>query len=463
MKINRVCLSDSYKYSHSTQYPTEMVSMYDYMEARSSKVYDKVVFFGLQGLLKEYFSTKIRKEEVSQAAEYAEKHGIPFDRTGWDFIVDNLSGRLPVRIKAIPEGLVVPNGNVLVSIESTHPSVPWIVGWMETLIMKVWYPTTIATKSYYVRKMLEGFAERTSDNLDVSFGYVNFGDRGSSSVESAAIGGVAHLTQFMGTDNFNSIDYAHKNYFENMAGFSITATEHSTVTSWGEDREFDFYNNYLEINKNKPIIACVMDSYDIYKAVDFITSGEIKQKIESEEYPIFVIRPDSGKPLNVINVIINIIEENSVAFTLNSKGYKVWNKYRLIWGDGVTPEEIENILEYVTSRGYSSENIAFGSGGDLMQNINRDTLGFAVKCSSIELETENGIVSRDVFKQPITDKGKVSKKGKVTTFINSFSGDYEVDTLDNINGRKEALEVVYENGDIKKQYTLEEIRTNSRK
>ena len=124
MIINRILLSDSYKYSHSKQYPTEMVSMYDYMEARSSKVYDKVVFFGLQGLLKTYFSERITEEEVSQAAEYAENHGIPFDKIGWDFIVDNLSGRLPVRIKAIPEGSVVPNGNIS----------PFILGYMISFI-----------------------------------------------------------------------------------------------------------------------------------------------------------------------------------------------------------------------------------------------------------------------------------------------------------------------------------------
>ena len=462
MKTNRVMLADSYKYSHSEQYPKNTVKMFDYMEARSNKVYHETVFFGLQAMLKEYFSTPITMDEVLQAKSYADMHGVPFDLKGWVYIVQELGGNLPVEIRAVPEGTVVPNKNVLVTIESTDKNVPWIVGWMETVLMKVWYPCTVATKSYNVRKMIQKYYDLAGATTWVDFQYHNFGDRGSSSVETAAIGGAAHLTQFMGTDNFNSLMYINEYYGVegNCAGFSIAASEHSTVTSRGREGEFEFYNEYLEINKGRSLVACVMDSYDIFKAVDYITSGDFKEKVESDEYPTWVIRPDSGEPITVLREIIEIMISNGVKYTKNERGYILFDKYRLIWGDGITPETMEEILKYMLSHGYSPENIAFGSGGDLMQNVTRDTLGFAVKCSSITLD--DGTM-RDVYKDPITDSGKVSKKGEMT--LVKQGNDYvtmRTNNMDSLDLQDEILETVYVNGQLVKEYTFDEIRKNSR-
>jgi nicotinamide phosphoribosyltransferase len=182
--------------------------MFDYVEARSSNVYSEVVFFGLQYILNEYFIEPITIGDVQEAKEYADAHGIPFNYDGWSYIANELDGNIPVVIKAIPEGSVVPTNVPLFTIESTDEKVFWVVSWMETILMKVWYTTNIATRSYYVKQMLMKYAEKTMDNPNVDFAFVNFGDRGSSSVESAGIGGVAHLTQFLGTDNFNSIKIA---------------------------------------------------------------------------------------------------------------------------------------------------------------------------------------------------------------------------------------------------------------
>jgi len=289
-------------------------------------------------------------------------------------------------------------------------------------------------------------------------------------VESAAIGGLAHLTQFMGSDNFNAMTYAMKYYgvtdITSIAS-SIPASEHSTTTSWTKENEMDMIMNHIENNKGKPIIAAVCDSYDYYKCVDTITGTKrFREKIDSDEYPIFVIRPDSGNPAEVLPKTLDIIEENGVPFTLNKKGFKVLNKFRIIWGDGINFKTMKLMLDILVERGYSTENIAFGSGGWLMQQHDRDTQCWAVKCSSITKINENDdeirTVNVDVFKDPITAPNKKSKKGKVTTYWNKKTNQFEIGNVDErYENRVEALFTVFENGEIIKEYTLDEVRNNS--
>lgn len=404
--MNLITLTDSYKLSHFSQYPEGTETIYSYMEARGGE-YDEIVFFGLQYYLKEYLSKQITAKDIDEAEEQATFHGMPFNRAGWERILNKHNGYLPLKIYAVDEMKSYDTKTVLLTMENTDEELPWVTNWFETLIMKLWYPITVATKSHSIKKLIQQFYDFSSDATDISFQYHNFGSRGSTCEEAAIIGGMAHLTQFSGTDNFSAVK-ALKDYYNIEKGWSISATEHSTITSWGMKNEYKAIDNFIEKNKKQPIIACVMDSYDIYKAVDFITSGDMKSKIESDGYPTFVIRPDSGEPLLTLTLILNIMENNNVKYTVNSNGFKVFDKYRLIWGDGITPQTVEKILDLVINSGYSAENIAFGSGGDLMQNVNRDTCKFAIKCSAAKV---NG-VWRDVFKDPITDKGKASKRGR---------------------------------------------------
>ncbi len=157
IKINRVFMADSYKYSHSKQYPKNMKYMYDYMEARSDKVYPATVFVGLQGFLKTYLKDPITIQEVNQAYEFSKGHGIPFDIEGWEYIVKELGGNLPVKIKAVDEGSLIPTKMVLMTIESTDAKVPWIAGWLETMLMRMWYSSNISTKSYYTKQMISKY------------------------------------------------------------------------------------------------------------------------------------------------------------------------------------------------------------------------------------------------------------------------------------------------------------------
>lgn len=395
-------LTDSYKLSHFNQYPEGATKVYCYMEARKKDI----VFFGLKYYLLQYFSAHSFNVDLDKIETLAKDHGLPFNKEGWEYIKS--LGYLPITIKAIPEGEEAAQGEVLLTVVNTDPKCFWLPSYLETLLLKVWYPSSVASFSNEVKKLITYYHRITCDTTDgVPFSFHNFGDRGSTSVEAAALGGLAHLTQFMGTDNFNALTLSENYYGGKYKGYSIPATEHSTVTSWGRDNEYQMIESYLETYKTSPIIACVLDSYDIYAAVNHVTSGEMLKKIESADYPIFVIRPDSGDTVEVIGNIIDIIEKNNVAYSLNSKGYKVLSKYRIIWGDGINAESIHAILDYASGRKYAASNIAFGCGGTLMQSVTRDTYGFAYKTSAIEV---NGEV-RDVYKDPITDKGKTSKKG----------------------------------------------------
>ncbi len=474
-KENRVMLSDSYKYSHYLQYPKGTVNMYDYAEARSLKEYDKTLFFGLQMIWKKYFSTPLTIDEVEEAKSYAKPHGIPFNEDGWLKIVKDYEGRLPVTIKAVPEGLVIPNKTVLFTVELTKNDrdIFWLPSWLEDFLMKVWYTCSVATRSYYVKEMLLEHSGLTSENPNVDFSFHNFGDRGASCVEAAGFGGVAHLTCFKGTDNFNSLRYAHilMNEPKENIGFSIPASEHGSTTAWGKDGEFDMIDNHIEKSKGNPLMASVLDSYDIYNATDKVTSGKFKEKIESDEYPKFIERPDSGYAPDVIDEMLNIHEKNSVKFTTNNKGYKTFDKYGFIWGDGVEMNTMSDVLTVLRLRMYSAENMSFGSGGWLMQMTNRDTLGYAIKCSEITLEVPhygwNGeelgtkTITREVYKDPITDSGKKSKKGKVTTYFNRSTNECEVDLVCNASMSKpEVLEIIIENGILVKEYSLSDVRKN---
>jgi nicotinamide phosphoribosyltransferase len=478
MKTNIIMMADSYKYSHWKQYPDNMVSMFDYAEARSNKVYPKTVFFGLQYYINEYLSKPITLNDIYEAKDFAEAHGIPFNLDGWVYIKNKHNGFLPVEIRAVQEGLVVPTGNALFTIESTDPKVPWVAGFLETLLMKVWYPSNIATRSYYVKQMIAKYYKETvqDDSQEgIEFAFHNFGDRGSSSVESAGIGGVAHLTQFLGTDNFDSLRYAKKYYNEDIAGFSIQATEHSSSTAWGKEYELDMIMNHIETNKNSNIVAAVCDSYDYLKTVRAVTSGEFKEKIESDEYPVFVIRPDSGDPIEMVQSTLKIMEENKVHFTINDKGYKVFSNYSIIWGDGIDMKVMEELLILLKNEGYAASNIAFGSGGWLMQQHDRDSQGWAVKCSSITVEyddpiTKDGVAGviyeeRDVFKDPITAPNKKSKKGKLTLWYNHTEDKYFTDSVDFKTSEfpvTDMLNTVYKNGTSYKDISLEKVRENSK-
>lgn len=416
LEKNIILDTDSYKLSHYKQYPPGTQTIYSYIESRGGES-DATVFFGLQMVVKEYLTTPITQTHILEAKEISENHGLPFNEEGWQYILDKHKGHLPIRIRAVPEGTVVPVGNVLVTMENTDPNCFWLTNYLETLILRgVWYPTTVATNSYNIKQLLKEYWEKTSDapieTLD--FKLHDFGARGVSSRESAGIGGAAHLVNFKGTDTLTGVLYARKYYHEKMAGFSIPAAEHSTITSWGREKEVEAYANMIVQYAGKgKLLAVVSDSYDIHNAVRNIWGKELKAAVKGQGGTV-VIRPDSGVPHKIVPQVISDLI-GAFGGEYNSKGYIVLPDYiRVIQGDGINYDSIKKILEELEVRKMSVDNIAFGMGGALLQQLDRDTFQFAMKCCAIEKDG----VWRDVWKEPVSDVDmsfkKRSKPGRMT-------------------------------------------------
>lgn len=456
---NLILTTDSYKQTHYLQYPEEMTYMHDYIESRGGS-YGVTKFFGLQYYLKEYLSKPITKEMVEEAKEICKLHGVPFNEDGWNYIAE--LGYLPIKIRAVEEGVVVPNHNVLITVESTDEKVAWITGFVETLIMKVWYPITVATFSYKIKKIIKEFLDKTSDNPESELltRFHDFGYRGVSSEESAGIGGMAHLVNFRGTDTLNAVLYAKKYYNCKMAGFSIPASEHSTMTSWKKENEEKAFENMID--KFQGPVSIVSDSYNFFNAVDYIVGEDLKEKIKNHKNGPVIIRPDSGDAITNVLFALESLERNFGA-VINSKGFKVLNNVRIIQGDGINEDTIWDLCKIIMENGYSIENVAFGCGGALLQgnshsSINRDTHRFAMKCSAAIINGE----LIDIYKNPITDRGKVSKKGILDLIYEN--GEFKTINIEKDKPHKNSvMKTVFENGKILKEYTFDEVRNNENK
>ncbi len=460
-EINRIIDTDSYKASHWLQYPPNTTRAFFYLESRGSdRDWNETVFFGLQYLLKNYFLAPFTQEMVEEAREVITAHGLPFNYEGWTNLVKKHGGKLPLRIRAVAEGTVVPLHNVLMTVETTDDEFAWVGSWFETQLLRVWYAITVATQSWQIKRDVYKYLSETADDADaeIAFKVHDFGSRGVSSQETAAIGGAAHLVNFMGTDTMASLLLHRKFYNCEMAGFSIPAAEHSTITSWGRENEIEAYRNMLK-NFAKPnsLVAIVSDSWNIFNAVEKIWGEQLKQEVIDSGVTI-VIRPDSGEPVEVVSKVAQLLSEK-FGFDVNSKGYKVLKNVRIIQGDGVNQDSIKQILERLKSEGFSASNIAFGIGGSLLQKVNRDTLKFAYKCSAI---VTNGEL-REVYKQPITDSGKNSKRGRLDLILNS-DGKYEtvkIETVETLNAENSVLRTIYENGELLIDDNLDEIRSRA--
>jgi len=439
--------TDSYKTSHYLQYPPGTNKVFSYIESRGG-MHDRTVFFGLQYILKEYFTKPVTAMDVALAQEVCQAHGVPFNREGWMHIVNVHQGRLPVRICAVPEGSVVPVLNALVTIENTDPACFWLTSFLETVLMRVWYPTTVATNSWMCKQLILKCLRESGDEGGIGFKLHDFGARGVSSMESAMVGGMSHLVNFQGTDTMSAILGARVYYGETMAGFSIPAAEHSTITSWGKEGEKAAYENMLrQYAKPGSLLAVVSDSYDLDNAVKNIWGKELRQQV-IDSGAIVVIRPDSGDPTTMV---LNTIKALDASFgsSVNAKGYRVLNHVRVIQGDGITIRSIRTILANLQFNGYSADNVTFGQGGALLQVVNRDDQRFAMKCSAVEVNGQ----WRDVFKDPLTDPQKRSKAGllvlmkKGDSFRTVREGDVAmIESLE--DGYCNAMRVVFEDGEL---------------
>lgn len=472
-RINPILRTDSYKASHFLQYPPNTDGYYGYVEARRSpravEPIPETVFFGLQIFLKECMTDPITEEDIKEAESFFEKHGEPFSLKGWEYVLSKYDGYIPVTIKAVPEGMVIPEGNALVTVECTDKKVPWIGSYLETALLRAsWYGSTVCTNSRECKKVIDKYLQLTSDNPkeSIKFKLHDFGARGVSSSESAGIGGAAHLVNFMGSDTIEGALYANKYYNCDMASFSIPAAEHSTITSWRRENEVEAYRNMLnQFAKPGAMVAVVSDSYNLWNACENLWGKVLRQQV-IDSGAVVVIRPDSGIPSTTVLKCLNILAEK-FGYTINNKGYKVLNYVRVIQGDGINLESIKEICKLIVQHGYSLDNVIFGMGGALLQHLNRDTLRFAMKCSSIRI---NGKWF-DVYKDPVDDPVKKSKAGRLslysyrnghgtgTKYITMKTEEYENCMSDRQREQfTEILQPVYINGKLLNETTFDEVR-----
>lgn len=457
--MNLILHTDSYKASHFLQYPKGCQTIHSYIESRGGQ-YHHTLFFGLQMFLKRYLQKPITSDDIAEAKSLITAHGLPFYEEGWRYILEKHHGMLPLRICAVPEGTQVPTRQVLMTVENTDPKCFWLTSYLETLLIQaIWYPTTVATLSHAIKQDLVNFHQISSDSPieSIDFKLHDFGFRGVSSAESAAIGGLAHLVNFKGSDTLVSLKFAQDYYHHDMAGFSIPAAEHSTITSWGKTHEQDAYHNMIQqFGRPGQLFAVVSDSYDIFNAIDHIWGEQLKSEVIQCGGQL-VIRPDSGDPQTVPILVIKKLIRH-FGYTVNQKGYHVLPEcIRVIQGDGINHKNIQQLITNLNEAKLSIDNIAFGMGGALLQHPHRDTMKFAMKCSAAQIDGQ----WRDVFKDPITDHGKTSKPGRLALI--KKNGHFSTCRESELGKNTNYLKKVFENGQLLVDDSLDTIRERAQR
>lgn len=466
MKQQSMLLTDFYKISHRLMAPEGTELYYSTWTPRNSLLLgiNEVVSFGQQMFIKEFlikefndnFFSQSKEQIVSQYKRFI-KHtlSVPDPDAAHIEALHDL-GYLPLSIKSIPEGMLVPIKVPMMTIENTNSDFAWLTNYIETLLSAtLWQPMTSATIAHEYKKLLIKAAKDTGGDLGfVPYQGHDFSFRGMEGPEAARRSGMGHLLSFVGTDTCPAIEgmetYYNANIETEMVGTSIPASEHSIQSSYGDDML------YLEtlITKVHPsgFVSIVSDGYDFWNVVGSVLPA-LKDKIMARDGRV-VIRPDSGDPVKIIcgdyNQYVEDFDTHSLVSkglveclwdifggTVNDAGYKVLDSHiGCIYGDSITRDRATAISAQLKAKGFASTNVVYGIGSFTYQYNTRDTFGFAVKST---LTKRNG-VEIPIFKDPKTDNGtKKSQKGAVavyegtnTIYFNDGLTLNEVNTEDNI-------------------------------
>jgi nicotinamide phosphoribosyltransferase len=417
MKRNLLVATDSYKINHWNQYVPGLERIYSYFEPRVGSEYQEIVWMGIIPYLKEYgFDGKCFSEaDIKEAAEICDEHfGVPgyFNEEGWRYILETYGGKLPLRIYALPAGTIVEPGTPCMAIESTDDRVPWLTNYVESILLHCWGMTTVATISYDIYKTIKKWCDLTGETVS-PFHLNDFGVRGCTSLQSAMLQGVGHLAIFQGTDNLPAIRFIKNNYPDHpMAGYSVIAAEHSTITSRGRDRECDAYRYIIEksdkkynVHGNKFLtISLVCDSYDYKYAVKQYFCQDLKDLVLNRNGKI-VVRPDSDYPPTATITVLKMLWD-AYGGTINDKGYKVLDPHiGIIFADHICADMINKICNELVKEKFAINNVIYGSGGKLLQCMTRDTINAAMKLSELTFEGRAISVCK-------TTPGKESKAGR---------------------------------------------------
>src|SRR6187402_147571 len=326
MRKNIIIDTDSYKVTHHLQYAGNLTKLYSYGEPRKGGLYPKICFFGIRMVIKDHFLQKVTTEMIDEAEMRAQNtFGTTkyFNREIWEGV--RKLGYLPIKIKAAPEGTIMNEANVCFTLESTEPWFAKNLNALETLLMHTWYPTTVCTRSMYIKNAIKPWFEKSSDITEyvMPVAVNDFGFRGAPGHEAAARAGAGHLVHFVGSDN-EAAQTALIDYYNGRGRLqSVWATEHSVALSYGPGQgEFDYLNAQLDNCPENMIFSIVIDTYDSDNFVqNIVGSADIKAKIIARSGRV-VLRPDSGDPkINVIKYLEML--GGIFGYTINKKGYKV--------------------------------------------------------------------------------------------------------------------------------------------
>lgn len=460
LKISLICRLDSYKFSHPFSYPDLPIeAMTSYGEARipSSEL---VVPFGAQMLMKRYLKQSITMADIDAAEAFSIGHfgRKLFDRRGFEKVVTEYGGKLPLIIRAVPEGTPIRGSMPIYTVTVFDRDLFWMSAAFETMIQRAfWYPTTIATMDHSIKhKIRARYLQSGADMNLLPFALHCFGGRGVTCAEQAEIGGASHMVHFMGSDTVEGILAANFFYREEMAGFSVYATEHAIECSFGqgEDNELRYIRKQLSNAPRGSIVSIVIDGYDVYRAAELLCTVLRDEIISSGAKVVF--RPDSGDMMEVLPRILRM-QEMAFGFNLTSTGHKQIKHVGIIQGDGVDHAAIEAVLDLIISLGYSADCVIFGSGGALLQKVNRDSLKFAQKACALLINGEWHGIAKD----PVTDHGKKSKEGVLTTVRSRITGELMATRLDMgplSSEFEDIMTLIYHTGTLYNETTLAEVR-----
>lgn len=488
MKICPLHACDFYKTGHIFQYPKGTELVYSNFTARSDKLKNipdelwtgKLAFFGLQHFIKDFLvrewslgffwqDKKLILKEYERRLDNALGKGAVTTQHISDL---HDLGYLPLCIKALPEGSLVPMRVPCLLIYNTKPEFFWLTNYLETALSAcLWKACTSATVAHHYRLLLEKYADLTgADKSFVPFQGHDFSFRGMSGLEDAALSGAAHLTSFVGTDTIPAIDLLDASYSgltENeLLGCSVPATEHSVMCMGTKESELQTFRRLITELYPAGIVSIVSDTWDFWRVITEYALT-LKAEITKRDGKV-VFRPDSGDPVKIICGDLNA-KKNSAVYkgaveclwdifggATTKEGYKVLDSHvGLIYGDSITLERAEQILRKLKAKGFASSNIVLGIGSYTYNYATRDTFGFAVKSTY-------GIVAgeeREIFKDPITDSGvKKSAKGLLAVRYNGeeFVLVDQQATIDEILG--DCLEEVFRDGKLIKDQTISQIR-----
>lgn len=475
-------LTDGYKVDHRRQYPEHTELVYSNWTPRKTRQegVDKVVFFGLQYFIKKYLIESFNEEFFNRPKEeviakykrrienYLGKDAITYDH------IEALHdlGYMPIEIKAVPEGLLVPLRMPMFTMQNTKPEFFWLTNFLETILSCImWLPCTSATTAFLYRKMLNEYAAKTGGDMDfVNWQGHDFSFRGMAGLEAALLSGAGHLLNFTGTDTIPAIDFLEDYYNANaekeLVGGSVPATEHSVMCMGTEDGEIGTFDRLITQIYPAGVVSIVSDTWDFWQVITGYLP-ELKEKILARNGKV-VIRPDSGDPVKIIcgDPTANpgtpeykgAIECMWEIFggTTTDKGYKQLDSHiGLIYGDSITLERCHNICEGLMQKGFASTNVVLGIGSYTYQYVTRDTFGFAVKATYGEV---NG-VGRNIYKDPKTDDGtKKSAKGLIAVYGDGLHITGMRDELTKEEANEGMLQPVFENGKLLVETSLNEIR-----